>query len=95
MYKEVGVQINVSLTSALVGELSASRPGRFIPEKTAPGTCWRERWVVPRAGRYGEVKILDPTGIRTPEIFLWVTVTYHLTQFNNSKFVYKLNQFIQ
>jgi hypothetical protein len=39
-----------SLTSALGGgEWSASRPGRFTPRKTAPGTHWTGGWVGPRA----------------------------------------------
>jgi hypothetical protein len=39
------------LTSALAGgEWSASRPGRFIPEKRAPRTHCIGGWVGPRAG---------------------------------------------
>jgi hypothetical protein len=39
------------LTSALVGgEWSASRPGRFNPGETAPGTHWIGGWVGPRTG---------------------------------------------
>jgi hypothetical protein len=37
MYREVDVQTHAFLTSALVGESSASRPGRFTPGKSAPG----------------------------------------------------------
>jgi hypothetical protein len=40
-----------SLTSALAGgEWSASRPDRFTPGETAPGTLWIGGWVDPRAG---------------------------------------------
>jgi hypothetical protein len=39
-----------SLTSALGGEWSASRPGRFTRRKRAPGTHWIGGWVGPRAG---------------------------------------------
>jgi len=35
------------LTSALDGEWSASRPGRFIHREKAPGTHWREAWWAP------------------------------------------------
>jgi hypothetical protein len=39
------------LTSALAGgESSASRPGRFTPRETAPGTHWIGSWMDPRAG---------------------------------------------
>jgi hypothetical protein len=39
-----------SLTSALDGgEWSASRPSRFTPRKTVPGTHWIGGWVGPRA----------------------------------------------
>jgi hypothetical protein len=45
-YGGVVVSIHVFLTSALVGgELSASRPGRFIPS-----THWIGGWVGPRTG---------------------------------------------
>jgi hypothetical protein len=66
-YWGVDVQIHIFLTSALVGDWLASRPGRFTPGERAPGTHWIECWVDRRAGRrHGEVKILDPTGARTP-----------------------------
>jgi hypothetical protein len=55
--------------SALVGrEWSASRPCRFTPGERAPGTQWIGGWVDLRAGLddFGEEKILDPTGTRTP-----------------------------
>jgi hypothetical protein len=49
-YGGVGVQIHVSLTSALVGgEWSASRPGRFAPGRF-PGTHSIGGWVGPRTG---------------------------------------------
>jgi hypothetical protein len=68
-YGGVDVYIHVFLTSVLVGgEWSASRPCRFTPKKRRPGTHWIEGWVGPqsRSERYREVKILDPTGTRTP-----------------------------
>jgi hypothetical protein len=44
----VNVQIHVFLTSELVGgELSASRPGRFIPRENVSGTHWTGGWVDP------------------------------------------------
>jgi hypothetical protein len=50
-YGGVDVQIHIFLTSALVGgEWSASRPGRFTPRETAPGTHCIGGWVDPRAG---------------------------------------------
>jgi hypothetical protein len=46
----VNVYIHVFLTPALaVGEWSASRPGRFTPWETVPGTHWIGGWVEPRA----------------------------------------------
>jgi hypothetical protein len=62
------MQSHISLTSELVaGEWSASRAGRFTPEERAPGSHSTGGWVGPsRSGRLGEVKILDPTGTRTP-----------------------------
>jgi hypothetical protein len=51
-YGGVDVQIQVFLTSALVGgEWSDSRPGRFTLRERAPGTHWIRGWVDPRAGR--------------------------------------------
>jgi hypothetical protein len=45
----VDVEIRIFLTSALVGgQWSASRPSRFSPGKTAPGTHWIGGWVDPR-----------------------------------------------
>jgi hypothetical protein len=50
-YRGVDVQIHVFLASALVvGEWSASHPGRFTPRERAPGTHWIGGWVDPRAG---------------------------------------------
>jgi hypothetical protein len=46
----VDVYIHIFLTSALVGEWSAARPGRFIFGERAPGTHWIGGWVDPRAG---------------------------------------------
>jgi hypothetical protein len=50
-YGEVDVWINVFSTSALiVGEWSASRPGRFTPGERAPGAHWIRGWVCHRTG---------------------------------------------
>jgi hypothetical protein len=50
-YVGVDRYIHIFLTLALArGEWSASRPGRFTPEETAPGTHWIGGWVDPRAG---------------------------------------------
>jgi hypothetical protein len=47
----VDVQIQVFLISALVvGELLASRIGRFYPGETVPGTHWIGSWVGPATG---------------------------------------------
>jgi hypothetical protein len=47
----VDVLIHIFLTSALVGdEWSTSRPGRFTPGESAPGTHWIGGWVDLRAG---------------------------------------------
>jgi hypothetical protein len=57
------------LDSAVVGgEWSASRPGRFTPGGRAPRYPMdrRLRGAQSRSGRFGEEKILDPTGTRTP-----------------------------
>jgi hypothetical protein len=56
------------LTSALAGgEWSASRPGRFTPGES-PRYPLNRRLGEPqnRSGRFGEEKILDPSGIRIP-----------------------------
>jgi hypothetical protein len=45
-----------SLTSALDGEWSASRPGRFIFRERAPVNRWIGEWVDPRAGLDAVVK---------------------------------------
>jgi hypothetical protein len=58
----------IFLTSALVGgEWSVSRSCRFTPGKE-PRYPFYRRLGGPqsRSGQYGEVKILDPTGTRTP-----------------------------
>jgi hypothetical protein len=50
-YGGVDVYTHVFLTSALAGgEWSISRPCRFIPGESAPGTHWIGCWVDPRAG---------------------------------------------
>jgi hypothetical protein len=47
----VDVYIHIFLTSALVGvEWSASRPCRFTPGESAPGTHWMGGWKGPRIG---------------------------------------------
>jgi hypothetical protein len=48
-YGGVDVQIHILLTSALVGEWSASRPGRFTPGERVPGTHWIGGLVDPTA----------------------------------------------
>jgi hypothetical protein len=46
------------LTSALDGgDWSATRPGRFTPGETAPGTHYTGVWLGPRAGLYVMEKI--------------------------------------
>jgi hypothetical protein len=56
-----------SLTSALDGsEWSASRPGRFTPRETAPGTHWIGGWVGPRAVLDAVVKRKIPSPRREP-----------------------------
>jgi hypothetical protein len=50
-YEEVGAQIHVFLTSALVGgEWPVSRPCRLTPGERTPGSHWRGGSVGPRAG---------------------------------------------
>jgi hypothetical protein len=49
-YGGVDVWIHVFLTSALVGDWSAARPGRFTPRERARGTHWIGGWVDSRAG---------------------------------------------
>jgi hypothetical protein len=68
-YGGLDVQIHISLTSALVGgEWLAPRPGRFTPGEGAPGTHWTGGWVGRRTSLddLEKIKILDPTGTRTP-----------------------------
>jgi hypothetical protein len=49
-YCGVDVQIHIFLTSALVGEWSASRLGRLTPEERAPRTHLIGGWMGPTAG---------------------------------------------
>jgi hypothetical protein len=60
----VYIQIHVFLTSALVGESSASRPGRFTPGEAAPDTHWIGSWLGPRTGLDDVEKILNHPGTR-------------------------------
>jgi hypothetical protein len=46
----VKVWIHIFLSSALVGELSASHSGRFTPGERATGTHWIGGWVDPTVG---------------------------------------------
>jgi hypothetical protein len=60
------VYIHVFLTSALVGgEWLISRPVRFTPRESAPGTDWIGGWVGPRAslGEVTRIKILPLPGL--------------------------------
>jgi hypothetical protein len=52
VYGGVDVYIHIFMTSALArGEWSASHSGHSpLPRERAPGTCWIEGWVDPRAG---------------------------------------------
>jgi hypothetical protein len=67
-YGRLDVQTHIFLTSALVGGgWSVLLSGRFTPGERAPGTNWILDWVdQSRSGQQGKVKILDPTGTRTP-----------------------------
>jgi hypothetical protein len=68
-YGGVDVYIHIFLTSALaVGEWSASRPGRFTPRGKSARYPLDSMLGGPqsRSGRFGEEKILEPTGTRTP-----------------------------
>jgi hypothetical protein len=67
-YEGVDIQSDIFLTSALVGEWSASRPGRFTLGEKRRWYPLDRRLGEPqsRSGRRGEEKILDPTGTRTP-----------------------------
>jgi hypothetical protein len=49
-YGGMDVYIHIFLTLALVGEWSASRPGRFKPGERVNGTHWIGSWVGPRTG---------------------------------------------
>jgi hypothetical protein len=52
-------------TSALDGELSASRPGRFTHREIGPGTHWMGGWVGPRADLDTVKRNICPAGNRT------------------------------
>jgi len=64
---EVEVQLHTFLTSTLVGgEWSASRPGRFAPERTPGSHRIEVGWAQIRSGRCGEEKNSQPPpGIET------------------------------
>jgi hypothetical protein len=71
-----------SLTSALDGgEWSASRLGRFIPRKRAPGTHWIGGWVGPRAVLDAVVnrKIPSPSRKSNPRTPIVQPVAQHYT----------------
>jgi hypothetical protein len=77
-YGGVTVQIQVFLTSALVGgEWSASRPGRFTPGKIAQCTHWIGGWMGLRAGLDDVQKILDLIGTRNFDPSAVQPVTSH------------------
>jgi hypothetical protein len=66
----IEVLLQAFVASALdVGELSASRPGRFTPEDTAPGVHQIGGWVYPTASLEAaeKGKISCPEGNRTQE----------------------------
>jgi hypothetical protein len=67
-YGGVDVQINMFLTSAVVGgEWSASRPGRFTSWERASDTHWIGGWVGSRDGLDDvERRKLAPTRTQTP-----------------------------
>jgi hypothetical protein len=74
-YRGVDVDFHIFLTSALVGgEWSASRPCRFTLGKEG-----RLGGPQSRPGQYGEVKIFDPTGTRTPAPLVVQPVTSRYT----------------
>jgi hypothetical protein len=49
-YVGVDVLFHVFFTSALLGEWTALRFGRFTPGERAPGTHWTGGWIGPRTG---------------------------------------------
>jgi hypothetical protein len=67
-YEVMDVYIHIFITSPPVeGEWLASRTGRFTPGKEPRYPLDRKLGgSQSRHGRYGEVKILNPTGTRTP-----------------------------
>jgi hypothetical protein len=74
-----------SLTSALDGDdWSASRPGRFTPRETAPGTHWIGGWVGPRAVLEAD-KLQYFVAYQIPT--LWVLMAIHKNKIL-SKFLY-------
>jgi hypothetical protein len=72
MYRKVDVYIHIFLTSALVGgEWSSSRPAALPPGRS-PRYPFYRRFGGPqsRSGRYGEVKMFDPTGTQIPALLV-------------------------
>jgi hypothetical protein len=60
-YEGVDVEIHVFLTSALVGSNQLHAPAALSPGKES-GLNRRLSGPLNQSGRYGEFKILDPTG---------------------------------
>jgi hypothetical protein len=67
-YGGVDVQIHVFLTLALVGGVVSFTPLKLYPRGKSSRYPLDRRLGGPlsQSGRYGEVKILDPTRTRTP-----------------------------
>jgi hypothetical protein len=71
-----------SLTSTQDGgEWSASRPGRFTPRESAPGTHWIGDWVGPRAvlDAVEKRKIPSPRRESNPRTLIVQPVAQHYT----------------
>jgi hypothetical protein len=49
---EWSIEPSILGPALVVGEWSASLPGRFTPGETAPRTHWIGGWMGPRAGLY-------------------------------------------
>jgi hypothetical protein len=70
-YGVVDLYIHIFLTTALVGEWSASRPCRFTPEERAPGIHLKGGCVGPTAGLNDveKRKFLTPPGLELRPLF--------------------------